>query len=1116
MSNDGYQILIDKLEEFIKKYYKNKMIRGLIYGLGLILGFYLLVIFLEYIGEFGTGMRTFLFWSFVLSAGFVIGKFILFPLFKLLNLGKTISHEQASKIIGDHFPKVKDKLLNTLQLKELADDGASNSLVTASINQKIGELKPVPFKSAIDFRENRKYLKWVIPPLSIFLIMLFAAPSVLKDSTDRLVRHGQHIEKLAPYHIEVLNKDLSVIQNDDFEVVIKLSGEEIPDKVYVVDNGQQFRLEKGENDLHFGHVFHHVKDSKTFAFYANGFTSKDYELKAIPAPSLLNFDVDVNYPAYTGFKDELLSNTGDVLVPEGTVLTWDFQTENTKEMSVRFADSLYSVETKADNSFAFSKRARRNQNYALHVANDFIQNRDSIVYQIQVIPDNHPQITMNEEVDTILKKHHYFTGEIKDDYGFRRLAFHYTISGDGKQNESNTIELNFNKNAQQDQYYYHWNLEEFDLGPGDKINYYFEVWDNDGINGSKSTRTQIKQVKLPSLDELKDQRDEQSEDLKKDMEESLKDAKDLQKELEDLKKEMLQKEELNWQDKKKLEELLKKQKDLQNNVENIQKQNEEKNKKQSEISQENERLMEKQQKIQELFEELMTKEMKQVYEEMEKLMEEFKMDEIQEQLDEMEMSNEDLEKELDRALEQFKQLEFEQKMEETKEKLAELAKKQEELAEKTEEKTENQEDLKKEQEEINEEFEELMEEMDDLEKMNEELEDPNAMPEFSEEEESVKEDQQESKEQLEKSKNSKASESQQSAAETMKEMAQQMEMMMEQEQEESAEEDMEALRALLENIITLSFDQESLMANMKVVDKKDPLYVSYGQVQRKLKDDSKMVEDSLFALSKRIVQLEAFVNKEIGLVNEHMGEALEEYGERQTPKIITNQQLVMTSFNNLALMLDEALKQMQEDQADKQPGSGSCNNPGGKGKPSPKPSDMKGKQQGLSQQLEQMKKKLENFNKGENKGRGMGEMGQEMMQMAAKQRAIRQAMEEMGNKLNEDGSGNGNEMKEIAKEMEETEKDIVNNKIDQQTLDRQSEILSRLLKAENAEREREMDEKRKSTEAHEQKYSNPEKYSEFEKQKEKEVELLRTLPPSLKPYYKEKVNKYFNKLGGEN
>ncbi|MFK7808232.1 MAG: DUF4175 family protein [Saprospiraceae bacterium] len=1117
MNNSGYQLLIDKLDEFIRKFYKNQMVRDIIYSLGLILGFYLLVIILDYFGRFGSTVRTFLFWSIIVSSGLILTRFFLIPLFKIFKLGKTISHEQASEIIGQHFPKVKDKLLNTLQLKELGEKNKNSSLLHASINQKIDELKPVPFKSAIDLGENKKYIKYIIPPLAVFVVILFAAPSVLRDGTSRLVRHSEEIIEVAPYQVKVLTNDLEVLQNKDFNLAVELSGKEIPDRLFLVENGRQIRLEKGENNLLFGHTFHHVKEDRTFSFYADGFYTEEYTLKALPAPGLLNFEIVLDYPSYTGFKDETLANTGDLLVPEGTVISWNFETENTEQLNLRFPDTLMTLNPDAKDYFKVSSRAWRNQNYSIQTKNQYVDVPDSIAYQIQVISDRHPMINLVEERDTLQDNHYYFTGEVTDDYGFRRLTFNYKLEGSEEEKsgvgELISIDIPLNKNGTLEAFYYHWNLEELGVDPGDNFSYYFEIWDNDGVNGSKSSRSRVSSIKLDSKDELLEQRDEKNDELKEKMEKSIKDAKDIQKELDEMRKELLQKEELSWQDKKKLEELMKKQNELKKNVEDIQKQN--LDQKKNEPVEPNENILEKQKKLQDLFDKLMTEDMKKVYEEMDKLMEEMDMEKLQEQIEDMDMSNEDLEKELDRALEQFKQLEWEQKMEETIDKLKDLAEKQEELSEKSKEENADSEELKKEQEKLEEEFKEAMEDMEDLEKMNEELEEPNAMPEMEEEQKAVEEDQKESKEQLDKKKKDKASDAQKSAAEGMKKMAEQMEMMQQQEEEESLEEDMDALRALLENIITLSFDEEQLMNNMKVVSKQDPLYVTYAQTQRKLKDDAKMVEDSLFALSKRIVQLEAFVNREIGLVNEHMGEALDNYGDRYTDKITTHQQYVMTSFNNLALMLEDALKQMQEQQSDCQkPGSGSCNNPGGKGS-KPSASKMKGQQKKLSEQLQKMKEQMEGYNKGESKGQGMGEMGKGMMQMAAKQRAIREGIEKMSEQLNEDGSGNGNALKEIAKEMEETEKDIVNNKIDQETLNRQSEIMSRLLKAENAEREREMDEKRKSTEALEQKYSDPVKYTEFQKRKEKEVELLRTMPLSLKPYYKDKVNEYFNKLGAD-
>jgi hypothetical protein len=450
-------------------------------------------------------------------------------------------------------------------------------------------------------------------------------------------------------------------------------------------------------------------------------------------------------------------------------------------------------------------------------------------------------------------------------------------------------------------------------------------------------------------------------------------------------------------------------------------------------------------------------------------------------------------------------------MEDTIEKIEELAEKQKELSEETEKGEKSSEELKEEQDKLNEEFDELKEDLDELEKMNEELENPNSMLDTEEEEESIEEQMEESSEELEKDNKKKAGESQEGAAEKMKAMAQQMEQMMAEDEEESAEEDMAALRVLLENIIQLSFDQEDLMRDIKTTSKDDPKYVTHGQTQRKFKDDARIIEDSLFALSKRIIQLEAIVNREINLVNENMLKSIDFIADRQTDQVTTRQQYTVTSLNNLALLLEEVLKQMQEEQAESMPGTGNCEKPGGMGK-KPSSSQMKKMQEGMKGQMEKMKKQLEKQGNEGKPGKMPGEMSKSLAQSAAKQAAIRREIEKMGNKLNEDGSGNGNELKKIAKEMEQLERDIVNRKIDQNTLKRQQDIVTRLLKHENAERQREQDNKRKSTESTNPPVSAPADYKKYLEEREREIEMLKTTPPSLKPYYKEKVNEYFNNL----
>jgi hypothetical protein len=120
-SEENYKYLIEKIDGFIRKYYLNRIIKGSIFMAATLFAAYILITLAEYYGHFDPLIRTILFYSFILSNLFILVTYIALPLLAYFRLGQTISHEQASDIIGDHFHPVKDKLLNTLQLKKLSD-----------------------------------------------------------------------------------------------------------------------------------------------------------------------------------------------------------------------------------------------------------------------------------------------------------------------------------------------------------------------------------------------------------------------------------------------------------------------------------------------------------------------------------------------------------------------------------------------------------------------------------------------------------------------------------------------------------------------------------------------------------------------------------------------------------------------------------------------------------------------------------------------------------------------------------------------------------------------------------------------------------------------------------
>lgn len=1107
--NKTYDKLLEKLDAFTRKYYLNQIIRGAIYFVAIGLAAFLISAVLEYFGKFSTTVRTGLFFGLIFTFAALFISFILIPALKLARMGKLISHDEASRIIGNHFPDISDKLLNTLQLKRQAEHSpGDNSLLMASIDQRMEELHPVPFVAAVNLGENRKYLKYVIPPVALAIILLIVSPSVLTVGSQRIVSYNVEYVPEAPFDFVIVNDSLKVALNEDFQLKVETNGSYVPGAMSVDLGGKLFRL-KLNPDGSFEYTFKNVRNQVPFKLIADGYYSENYMLDVLPTPSVLHFTVDLSYPDYLKKPKETLSNTGNIRVPEGTRIGWKFSTRNAEVLYMAFSDSAFQLEPLKAQNFDYQRRVTSNQFYRVAALNAIVGGKDTIDYRIDVLKDAYPRIQLKETRDSTANERIYFSGGVSDDYGITKLSFYYTIrSADGEE-KSDIDKITLTGQAAQEFFHFK-DFGAMGLKPGDEIDYYFEVWDNDGVNGAKSTRSPRMSFKAPSLDELDKERKDASENVKDKIEQSIKDAAELQKDLSKLNKDLLQKKDMSWQDKKRIEDLLKKQKDLEKNVNQLKEERKNSQQQQQKYMQQSESIMQKQQQLEKMFNELMSDEMKEMYKKLEELMQQLDQEMIREELENMEMSNQDLEKELDRTLEIFKQLEFEQEFEKTMDKLEELAKKQEELSQETKEGDKSKEELKEEQEKLNEEFEKLQEELKELEEQNQELARPNEMPDTEKLEEQIKENMKESSESLDKNKKSKASESQQNAAEQMQEMAQQMESAMSGSQSQNAQEDMESLRALLENIIQLSFDQEEVMENLRVIERDDPKYVELGQKQKKLEDDSKMVEDSLFALSKRIVQLEAVVNREIGLVNRNIARALEEIGERKTADATNHQQYVMTSYNNLALILDEALQQMQMQMSSQNPGKGNCEKPGGMGN---KPSEgkMSKMQEAMGKKLEQLQKALEKGQKpgGQKPGMGGQGMSQEIAKMAAEQAAIRREIEKMAQKLNEQGKGEGKGLQEIAEQMEENERDLVNQEITRETFKRQQDILTRLLESEKAEREREYDDKRESNSPKPYEPSNPERYLEYNKRKALEIELLRTVPPDLKPYYKERVNDYF-------
>ncbi len=1114
----NYQLLIEKLDGFIRKYYLNKAIRGVLFSVGILLGLFLLVTYLESEFFFGKDTRKFLFYSFLVVSVAIISWLVATPLLRYFHLGKVISHQMSATIIGDHFVNVKDKLLNILQLREQADTLAHRELTTASIEQKSDEIKLVPFKSAIDLSKNRKYFKYALPPLLLFLFILFAAPSLITDSTHRIINNDKTFEREAPFHFVLENDAPEIIQYEDYVMDVQIDGDVLPEKVFITLDDFKYQLDKVAPGR-FSYTFRNVQKSTSFSLGSGVVTSDEFNLTVLEKPHILSFSLNLDYPSYTGQKDEKLENIGDVVVPEGTRAYWEISGGRTDVLSYVFSTSgkEESANRKSNNLFDFSKRLRRDDFYKIYLSNKHITKGDSIAYSINVIKDQYPIISVEDFQDSSVTEVYYFVGQVSDDYGIRSVSFNYNITNARGVKQPTQTELLPTTSGSSASFDHVFDITQLSLKPGENVSFFFETFDNDGVNGSKSARTGVMSFEKPTVDEFEEMENENEEEIKEDLKESLEELKRLQDEFRKLREKLLQQQELDWQDKKELEGLLEKQKKLQEKIKKAKEKFDKNLKNQEEFNEPQEEIQKKQEQLQKLFEESLDPETEDLIEKIQELMEELNKEDALEMMEDMELSEEAMEKNTERLLELFKQLEMEMEITEQIEKLEELAEKQEELSEETKEESKPSEELKKEQEEINEEFEEVKEKMEELEEKNKELSPPKDMGDDNEERmEDIQQDLNKSGEKMEGGEMQQASESQKDAAKKMKDMAGNLQQQMAAGEMEQMEEDIKALRQLLENLIDLSFDQEDLVNDLGRTQLNTPRYVDLVQHQFKLKDDFRLIEDSLTALSTRVTQIESFVTEKVFEVKENMKEGIEFLEDRKKPQATDKQRRTMKNVNDLALMLSESMQQMQQQMGAMMPGSQQCNKPGnnpgqkpGKGKAG-MPMDKITKGQG--QLNEQLQKMIEDA-KGKKEGKGKGGSAKEFAEAAAKQAALRKALEEMKKNSQEQGKGDGG-LQDIIDQMDKIETYLVNKRLNAEMLKRQKDIMTRLLKAEKADRQREFENKRKAERTSNKKREIPPSLEEYIKKRKAETEFYKTISPDLKPYYKALVDKYYKELKG--
>lgn len=895
--------ILQKLELFIKKYYTNELMKGGILFISFGAFYFLLTLGVEYFLWFGKLGRLFLFWVFIASEIILLGWFIIRPFFELFKLKRGLDYPQAAEIIGRHFSEVDDKLLNLLQLNSSFE---KDELLLAGIEQKAQELRPIPFQRAIDFGNNLKYLRFALPPLIILGIIWFSGTLDFFDSYRRVVHYNTAFVPPPPFQYQILNTDLTTVQNNDFHLFVKTMGDIIPSEVKVVFENQSYLMKQTGIDA-FAYTFSRPQSDVAFFLQSSDVQSKDFHLHVVEAPTMLQINVQLDYPAYTQKKDEVVANAGSMTLPEGTDVKWSVSTRATSEML--FVNQSDSLPFKLENGqFHFQKRFFDTSEYSLISSNDKLKYYETLDYKLSIVKDEYPKIQVKKWVDTLRAEKLYFAGETTDDYGISEIKLIYFPVDEPNLTKFAPIPV-VNKSVTRFNYVFPGDIE---LQEGKAYELFFEASDNDAVHGRKKSVSEsflyrkLTQAEIVSTD-LKNQKQ-----LMENINKTASQLEKADKQLEEINKLQKTQNQLSWNDQQKFKNLIESQKkqeemmksfseDLLKNLEN---------------SKDSVPLKALQQRIERNQQEAQQNE--KILEELQRISDKLSQTEISEKIEQLSKQSKSRKKSLQQLLELAKRFYVSQKLQNLVNQLESLSNKQALLSEKNtpDNNPEN-------QNKLNQSFDDFKEQLNDLFKENGTLQKPLKLKRDQIAEKEITKSLQQAQKSLSEKNDKQAQSQQKHAAEKMKNLAKFLQQEMGSSQGEQLQEDLDVLRQILDNLLAFSFSQENLLERVSNSKQNDKILSLFIKEQYSLRENFQHIDDSLFALSLRRPEFSEMINKEIENLYEYIDKTLAQLSEYENYKAVSSQQYVLTSANKLADFLSDILDNIQEEMSNSKGSSGS-------------------------------------------------------------------------------------------------------------------------------------------------------------------------------------------------
>ncbi|HKW50110.1 MAG TPA: hypothetical protein VJQ53_00085 [Candidatus Eisenbacteria bacterium] len=764
-----------------------------------------------------------------------------------------------------------------------------------------------------------------------------------------------------------------------------------------------------------------------------------YALNVRDLPRATGYRILYEYPAYTGLKPEVSQAiTGDLAAPRGTRAILEVSVNRAvAKASARFEGAGQELAGQpGERSARFSVPIRADDRYSIRLEDQRGRRSDLGPFDLHAIPDRPPTVTVLAPApveDVARDMTTVVLAGATDDHGVRKILLRYRVRQEPERVEVLHEEK---EGARELAIRYTWALGGYSLLPGEEVEYQLGAVDGNAIDGPQTTWSDARRLRFPSATEILASMESERDESIQTLQDALKGARELQQKSDELSRDVGRSRELSWEQRQEIQKTAEGQERLREQIDKVAQKLSQDAEKLSQSRALNAELVQKIQELQQLLSQIKDQNLLRSMQRLQEAMKRISPQEMERALQNFKLSQEDAMKNLERTIEMLKQIRTEEMLEAASERAAEMERRQLAVNDSLS-RAGNKEDVGKlggSERQIASMAEEQRTALDSLSselrsqdaetaeessRLSQKLGPQGMQPQFQRTRESMESgDQEQSQEQAK------------DLAQNLQELRKSVDKMREEFAAKRKNELAKKMEQSAQDLLDIASIQEDMLGD------ETSSLSTRAETQKGLQESTEGATNRIAEVAKQTLFITPDIAQSLGRALSNQSNAVGRY---------SNQDLAggITGSKEAAIALNQAAGGLLR-QKDSMQGSKSST---GMQEAMEKLQSLAGQQEGLNEEAMGM---MPSQNPGDgqqgNSGRLREGMGNALGRMAAEQEAIRQGLEEATQKLGQNGGTLGR-LGDVSEDMKKVEQDFRSGRLNQDTVDRQQKILSRLLDA---------------------------------------------------------------------